>query len=139
MVGFVIAPILPAFILAVASPVTREGDVGHIIQGTLFFYFYSALFTLLLGVPTFVVLWKSRLITWWAVLVSGFALGSIVAIALRLPSLDGILHIPMFGLTGAATTFLFWLIWRLGRDDNEQTRPTTSVGARAGGRGRQNV
>ena len=119
VVGFVVAPLLPAFMFAIQGP-SGDYSLVALLQITLAFYFFSALFTIFLGIPAFTLLWKLRLVTWWSTLIAGFVVGSLVAIILRLPSLGGIWDIPVMGLMGSATTFVFWSIYRLGRIENEQ-------------------
>jgi len=124
IIGFVLAPAFPAFVMAFTSPVVQEGNIVDILGGTLFFYCFALAFTVFFGVPAFALLQKLRLITWWSVIPAGLVIGSLVAIIVDLPSLRGLQNIPRMGLLGCATTFLFWLIWRLGRDKNQQSSST---------------
>ena len=125
VLGFVLAPILPGVIFLIGSPLLREGaDFTSLLQATLLSYFFSAGFTIFIGIPMFVLLWKLDLINWWSVLTAGFVIGGLVAVILQLPGLHGIEDIPAMGLVGSSTTFLFWLIRRLGRPENNNSGQT---------------
>jgi hypothetical protein len=53
VVGFVVAPILPAVVSALGTPAMRDRGMTSILRGTVFFYYFAAAFTILFGIPTF--------------------------------------------------------------------------------------
>ena len=86
----------------------------------LVFYPFSLMATLLLGMPVFLALKWFQLVAWWSALASGFFVGAVMVVALRLPYLptpeDFLKGISTFGPLGALAGFAFWLIWRRGTD-----------------------
>ncbi len=84
-------------------------------------YFFSAFATLLFGVPAFYVLRRLKMIRWWSALLSGCAIGAIMAVVIRLPSLPMCDDIYIMSLAGAASGFVFWVIWRLGGESIKES------------------
>lgn len=121
IVGFVVAPALPAFVMALTSPVVKDGNIVDVLGGTLFFYSFALAFAVFLGVPAFAWLKTLQAITWWSVIPAGFIMGFLVTIIIDQPT-----QILRMGLLGSATTFLFWLIWNLGRNDDGHSRDARS-------------
>ena len=111
VVGFLIASVIPVALFALRGHGEYELGLLPIL------YFFSAMATLLFGVPTFFLLRHFKLIRWWSALVVGFAIGAIVAGILPLPAPPMADDVLFMGPVGAVSAFGFWLIWKLGRDD----------------------
>ena len=56
IIGFVIASIIPAMIFAVASAIVNNHGLGWIEIDLVFYFPFSTAFTILLGLPTFLLL-----------------------------------------------------------------------------------
>ncbi len=110
---------------AVLTPQTGAFDLITILVFAAIFYLVSAAATALLGAPIFFSLLRINLVRWWSALVAGFVVGAVVAVLLRLPNLAHVREIMLLGLEGAVSGFVFWVIWKQGRE------PTTTVGNEA--------
>lgn len=117
VVGFLVAPLVSAIIGAVLTPV--EGrlnlDVFSIFGLLPLFYFFAALATILFGMPSFFLLLKYKLITWWSTILVGIVVGVLVALIFKAPNHVEARDLLVMGAMGSASAFTFWLIWRLGR------------------------
>ena len=112
--GFVIAPVVPALI--VVARMAHDLKLGFYAPAVLAMYVPAAFFTLLFGLPMFLLFLRFRLIRWWTVLASGFAIGGIVALILQSPNFFPI-EIFWTALAGMAGAFCFWICWQLGERD----------------------
>ena len=111
LMGFLLTPLVAAVITAFLSPVGR--DESLIAWGLIpIFYFFAFLATGFLGAPAFFILRYFNLITWWATIIVGIVIGTVVGILLRLPNSQYLNDLipPMF--IGAISAFSFWAIWR---------------------------
>ena len=117
VVGFLVAPLVSAVIGAVLTPVQGKLNLDLVsILGLLpIIYLFAALATALLGVPSFLLLLKYKLVTWWSALGVGVVAGVIVALIFKAPSHVEARDLMVMGAIGSASAFSFWLIWRLGR------------------------
>jgi len=84
------------------------------MQAFAFFYLFSTIFVVVLGVPTFLLLRPFRPGHWWSVAAAGFLLGVLAAVIMRSPNNPNSHDFISFGPIGAATAVVFWLIWRYG-------------------------
>jgi len=115
-IAFLTVPVIPALVGAVLTPVTREFDVIALLGFAVIFYLISAVVTAVLGVPIFYWLLRIKLVRWWSALAVGFGIGAVAAIFVRLPNLAHAREILLFGLEGAVSGFVFWVIWKQGRE-----------------------
>jgi hypothetical protein len=123
-VGFLIVPIIPGLAFGLGTPVTATGPDLITVLGLLpVGYFFSAVATVVFGVPLFLLGKHLKLIRWWSAIVAAFAVGILVEIVVNLERLDYLYRQVMsgddrsllfFGATGAISAFVFWLIWRQG-------------------------
>ncbi len=66
-----------------------------------------------IGIPTFVLVRKFWRVNLWTALVAGFLDGVLITIFLFPKHLD--IHFALiYGLIGAISAFVFWLIWKRG-------------------------
>ena len=125
-VGFLVAPVVPALMLGLLTPVTAERLDWLTVLGLLpIGYFFSAAATIVFGVPTFLVLRRLKQVHWWSVIAAGFAIGTLVGAVVRPPAKNWMAaatdNFPTFGATGACSALVFWLVWRQGRTSTSST------------------
>lgn len=119
VVGFVAASIFPAAVLSVWAPLSGKLTIVTVAGSFFVFYHFSAAFTVLFGLPAFLLLRRFAPGRWWSVLGVGFLLGMPVGIVLRLPDLPNPNDMLIYGPLAAGSTLLFWLIWRWGNNPSK--------------------
>ena len=112
VIGFFVAPVICAGIFAVSSPLLSVIDM-FIIS-----YYYSVLATVLIGIPSFLLVRHFWRITWLSALSVGFVDGMFVDIILF--SNSTLSSLATFGMSGAISAFVFWLIWKRGNPSKEE-------------------
>lgn len=126
IVGFVVAPLVPSIYGALATPITRKFDIFTQLPLIPAFYGYALLFTIVFGVPAFLLIQHFRFIRWWTALVGGVVIGAIVLVIVHLPGTpsarDFMGTLPLGGVSG----LVFWLIWKQGQEPSEKSNDTTS-------------
>jgi hypothetical protein len=111
LLGFVAASMLPAVYLSVCYPLSGDHDPWSII-GTFFVTYYFVVVAMVaLGVPTYLILERFKLVRWWSALGCGAIAGevSILAITSNLDSSSQI----RFAFLGGAAGLLFWFVRRV--------------------------
>jgi hypothetical protein len=115
IIGCLIAPLISALIGAILTPATGGRGLLSNLGLLPIFYFFSAIVTILFGVPTFLLLRRLRLIKWWTSLAAGAVIGALTIAIVRLPGNvqfhDFLIGAPI----GAASAFGFWLVWSMGQ------------------------
>jgi hypothetical protein len=118
--GFVAAALPISVLFAFTSPGLGggpEADLLTLLGLTAVFYMFSISFTLLFGVPLFLVLRRFKRLRWWSCALSGLAVGVLVA-ELLLPDAAGaddrIQFLSLCGAVGGLSGIAFWAIWRKG-------------------------
>jgi len=125
ILGIVVAATIPAVVLALFTDVSSgEQDALQQLVVAPYLFLFSAPATLLLGFPTFLLFRRYGLVRWWSALAAGATIGIVVVIVLALPSAPGLRQLTIYGLTGAASGFAFWLIWRAGGNNRKHPRET---------------
>ena len=118
VMGFLIAPMIPAIALAVLTPVTGgliNTDLLSVIGLSLILYIFCMAAALFLGLPSFLFLRSYNAIRWWSAGGLGFCIGAVVEIVVRLPQLVWDFRaIAIFGSLGLLTGLVFWFIWKQG-------------------------
>ncbi|QWF16988.1 hypothetical protein [Lysobacter capsici] len=121
--GFLLAPLVPAVVLAAASPGlgVEPGDIASLLPIAAILYFPSALFVGVFGIAIFIFLWRLNLIRWWSAVLSGFASGVLLSSVvgdfrwmrsgLFMAELPALL---VWGACGAASGLIIWLSWKAG-------------------------
>jgi hypothetical protein len=119
IVGFIVAAAIPPLFLVFGLPLVygqpASGNPALTApQALLIFYFYSFVFVIVLGVPTFLALRPFRPGHWWSVAAVGALLGIGIAKLLRLTGkLDP--HDLLWAVPSAVLSAItFWLIWKWG-------------------------
>ena len=115
VLGFCIASVVPAAWLSLTAPLSGVLDVHSVVGTFIVLYFFSALATILFGVPSFLLLRRWGRINWWSVLATGLCLGAIVAVVIRLPNRLDVHDLFTMAPLAAVSAFAFWLIWRTGK------------------------
>lgn len=120
VLGFLVAPVVPALTLALASSFMAKptADLLSILGFTALYYFVSAAATILFGIPAFIVLFRFKLIRWWSAAIVGAAIGILMDFAAQIPRQAGPLDLLIMGAIGSAAALAFWLIWRRTNKDN---------------------
>ena len=120
--GFLAAAIIPAAVLSVVAPLSGKLSVSSALGSFLGFFPFSAAAVIVFGMPAYLLLRRFGPGNWWSVLAVGFLLGVPVAIALRLPGRPDFRDFLTTGPLAAASTLVFWLIWRRGRNSSEDEK-----------------
>jgi hypothetical protein len=114
VIGFAIASIIPAALLAGLSPLNGPHNAGSTLISFPILWLFSAAFTVILGLPAFLILRPFKPGHWWSVSAVGFLLGvSVVAIVQGSLSLSSNPEaFGIYGIAGALSALVFWSIWR---------------------------
>lgn len=113
--GFVVASIIPAAVLSILQHFGQM-RIGSVLYTFVLAYPFSAFFTVVLGLPAFLLLRRFRPGHWWSVSIVGILLGVLVVIILSSANFsdpDARIFL-VYGLTAALSTLVFWWIWRQG-------------------------
>ncbi len=120
LIGFFIAPAAVPLVLFVMDqvtvPVLRQIDLWLYIGFGFIAYLFAAMFTFFIAVPLFFLLRRLNLICWWSSVAAGLIVGGIAAATLRSPNPLTVDDFVRMVPAGGISAFVFWLIWRLGRD-----------------------
>jgi hypothetical protein len=114
--GFAAASMFPAAVISVTAPLGDELSTASTVASFAIAYPFSAVFTLLFGVPSFLILRRFGPGKWWWVLAVGFLLGIPVATAVRLPNRPDPSDMLVDGPLAAGAALVFWLIWKRSRN-----------------------
>ena len=121
IVGFLVAPVLPALVLGALTPVTTR-EVPDLTSAIVLFpiaYVFSVVFTGLFGAPAFFLGRRLRLIRWWSSSIVGFAIGAAAAFIVGYPAPTAFTTVMIYALLGAASGLIFWTIWEQRRPQSE--------------------
>jgi hypothetical protein len=119
LIAFLTAPVVPLVTGAILTPGMGSFDFLTILVFAVIFYGISAVVTAAFGAPIFVWLLRINLVRWWSALLAGIVVGAAVAVIVRLPNLASLHDVWLLGLEGAASAFVFWLIWKQGRESSD--------------------
>lgn len=129
IVGFLVAPFMSASIGITQTEVFGDLDVATFFGLLPLFYFFSAVATILFGVPIFLILNRFKLIKWWSTLSAGMLIGALATIIFSFPNEIQFKALLTMSSMGGASAFFFWLIWSLGNrvEDNDQGNKRTGT------------
>jgi hypothetical protein len=115
VIGFLSAPLVSAFVM---TGYTLLADGRGLSGGLLLlpiYYYGSAVPTLLLGIPAFLVLSRFDAVRWWSALLVGVVIGMVAGAVLGVRFI-GPLGLLVMACAGAVSALTFWLIWRCGKE-----------------------
>lgn len=131
VLAFLAAPILPAIAAGLGSPVTStlrtpvgliSTDPVSVFGFALLFYIVALPVSVVLGIPALAVLSRYDMVRWWSAALVGSAIG---ILGLLIMVFDRVLRshsfaqeidaLILYGVVGALSGLVFWLIWRRGR------------------------
>jgi len=140
-----IAALVPALYFGVPELSFRAGLLAFVV---------ASLWVVLLGLPTFLIFKHRGLVRWWSAAAAGFLLGAVPMALVTWPFSPGsgsgysawdghqtveyvvngvpthagwvqyILGSGGMGLMGAASAFMFWVVWRLVAGPNQSSKQT---------------
>ena len=113
VLGFFAASVVPAAYLAVVFPLSGSRDPASILGSLVVTYYFSALTTGFIGLPTFLLLNKFDLVTWWSAVACG-AIAGAIALSVVAGGFERTIAL-MYAAIGATAGLVFWLVWRRGR------------------------
>jgi len=135
ILGFALASAIPALILATLAVISQPSNRAEglleaallLATSFLVFFPYSAFFTLLLGVPAFLICRRFGFVTWWAALIGGILVGIVVSVIERRTNQPYTPTLLRYVPAAAIAALAFWFVWRPGRDQqrNPAKWPTT--------------
>jgi hypothetical protein len=116
VVGFLVAPLISALILAATTRLFEPSDIVARIGMVPVFYYFSGMATVLLGLPAFFLFLRFKIIRWWSVLTGGLVIGALMGAIVGAQNHAQLPNVLFMAATGAASALGFWLIWRQGRE-----------------------
>lgn len=122
LVGFLVAPVISSVIIALGA--TDTGVVGVLLL-LLICYGFSFAAAIVFGAPSYLILNYFGYVKWWSSIIIGFAIGVLVEAILKMDTLpylpfrtmfdETIGRLVTYGVTGAISGFVFWIIYRRGQ------------------------
>ena len=109
------SPLVAALIFAATNSLVQPSDIVGRLEMVPLAYIPALFFTVVFGLPVFLLFVRFKLIRWWSTVGAGFAIGVLVGFIIG-PSSPQLPYMLFMGAVGAATSLVFWLIWRLGSD-----------------------
>ena len=121
--AFLAAPFVAALGIVLAGSFQNSSESMpslDFVFWTCIFYIYAAMATVLLGLPSFLILRKLGAIRWWSASLVGAIVGILyLALISNPPSLSKLSTDPwvtvLWGGVGALSAFVFWVIREWGR------------------------
>jgi hypothetical protein len=112
--AFLLAPGIPALTLPYLTPIFSEPGTSRYGPGEIVFFYVASLhFGTLVGLPSFLILRKLRLVRWWSAALTGAGIGGGVALifaGLGIPAA----FLAVWAGSGAVAGFVFWIVLRVG-------------------------
>jgi hypothetical protein len=122
--GILVTPLASAVVLVALGILTEEHSTQDLIGLVALAYVYSLATVLLSGLPAFLMLRRLALVRLLLAALVGFLMGALVGVSLVWPLRSylplqswiggAISNLVALGVTGAASAFVFWLIWKKG-------------------------
>ena len=114
VLAFLVAPVLPAVVLAILSTDLTDGELGPTLGFVFVFYWYALTASILIGGPLFWLVSRYASVSWWSAVPSGLLAGVIVWLLLGGNEPEWSSETTIYSCVGAASALSFWLVWRLG-------------------------
>lgn len=127
ILGFAAAPIIPSVYSALTTHITENFNLFAQLSLIIIVYGYALWFTIIFGVPTFLLARHFKLIRWWSALIAGIAIGAIVVVLVYFRGKPDVHAFMITCPLGGATGFTFWLIWKQGRERHPSTNNNDEV------------
>jgi hypothetical protein len=116
LLAFLMAPTLSALGLALLLGPPQEGVLQRLVVFP-FFYFFTVIATLLIGLPAYLLLSRLDLVKWWSASASGAFAGfaGVLTMLWLGGAADTPAAFPEIAPVGALGGLAFWMVWRIGR------------------------
>jgi hypothetical protein len=118
VLGFAVAPLISAVILSATTRLVDRFDIVARIGMVPVFYFFSALATIVLGLPAFLLFSRFGMVRWWSILGSGLLIGALMGAIVGKPNRAQVPDMLLMAAGGTVAALGFWLIWRQGQHAN---------------------
>jgi hypothetical protein len=119
LLGFALAPMIPAVVFAATSPGLTDGRLLTSFALLPIFYLCALVFTCVLGIPAYLLMQRFALLTWWATLIAGAVLGGA-----SMTMIQATASVALFGAAiGASEALLIWITCRFSRSSRDNGRP----------------
>jgi hypothetical protein len=106
VVGFLVAAAIPTVVFAI------QVKTDYILGLLPMLLYFLTMAMAVLGLPAFLILRRFNLVRWWSALASGLAIGTLMAVLVRLPGSPRFDEMALsMTLSGAASGLAFFLIW----------------------------
>ena len=115
VLGFSTASLVPAIYLATVHPLSGLHDLLSVLGSLIVFYAITSVFTVVFGVPIFLVANKLKLVAWWSAIGCGALVGVAGLFALTLGVGVDLKTSLTYATLGGGAGFVFWMFWRAGR------------------------
>jgi hypothetical protein len=116
VVGFLVAPLISALILSATTRLFEPGDIAGRVGMVPVFYYFSAIATVVLGLPAFFLFLHFRIVRWWSVLAGGMVIGALMGAIVGAPNHAQLPDMLLMAAAGSVAALGFWVIWRQGRE-----------------------
>lgn len=114
------ASLVPALAFSMLTPILR-GQFSVAQLGLIpVFLVFSVVAIVLIGTPVYFVFRALHLVNWWSSLAAGCLGGAAVGLVLRLPAGPAPRDFLILCPVGAASAFVFWLVWSRCRAAEDQ-------------------
>jgi hypothetical protein len=128
VVGILVAPAVTAAIFTVPSflmgLVRSKEEIVELLEFPAIVYMFAFTVSLVVGIPSFIIFARFKLIRWWTCAIVGLVAGVFVEVAFfeqfnfgPLSSWFEVSGLPIagYGISGALAALCFWFIWTKGQ------------------------
>lgn len=120
VIGFAAAPLPPALILTIISPITTRLHWYDFFGWIVVFYLCALMLNLIVGIPAFLIFAPRGLIRWWSAFSIGAIGGFIAAVVLMRPANSASAYLLLYAALGALSGLTFWSTWKAGESLRKQ-------------------
>jgi hypothetical protein len=115
VIAFLVAPVVPAVVLAAYSVGRSEWQLGPLVGFALVFYWPALVAALCIGGPALWLLQRFNLVTWWSATATGAIVGPLALYLITSSGADLSDALPLYSTLGSVAGLAFWLVWRHGQ------------------------